>query len=382
VSDPARGESDVYLQTLTLRNFRNYRSLDLHFEPSGNLFLGGNAQGKTNLIEAIHCLTTARSQRGASEEELIRQGCEFYLLKGEGVVEEHRVVNIEIRSLREGGRQLQINGNVHKKVSDLLGLLSIVDFSPEDVNIVGGSPHHRRRFMNFCLCQLSSSYWLSLTEYNRVLQQRNVALRSRSSRRWRAADDDELSAWDEQLIQLGTRLIGKRVEFLQWLNPEVDRFHQEITAGDEHLELIYEPAVELSPGNEEIQDHFRTALERVRERENRLGMTLVGPHRDEVLLTVNQRNIRAFGSQGQQRTAAIALKLAAARLLENKGGEQPILLLDDVFAELDVDRTRSLFEQFNGFGQLFIATAKEGDLAGCGRHLKRTMISGGTATPV
>jgi DNA replication and repair protein RecF len=382
VSDPARGEIDLYLKTLTLRNFRNYRSLDLQFEPSGNLFLGGNAQGKTNLIEAIHCLVTARSHRGASEEELVRQGCDYYLLKGEGVVEDHRIVSIEIRSLREGGRQLQINGNVHKKVSDLVGLLSIVDFSPEDVNIVGGSPHHRRRFLNFCLCQLSSSYWLSLAEYNRVLQQRNVALKSRSSRRWRAADDDELEAWDGQLIQLGTRLIRKRVEFLKWLNPEVDLYHQKITSGDEHIELIYEPAVELPPGRKEIRDYFQTALERVREREVRLGMTLVGPHRDEVLLTVNDRNIRTFGSQGQQRTAAIALKLAAARLLENKRGEQPILLLDDVFAELDVDRTRLLFEQFDGFGQLFIATAKEGDLAGCGGHLNRTMISAGTVTPV
>ena len=169
---------------------------------------------------------------------------------------------------------------------------------------------------------------------------------------------------------------------LKWLNPEVDLYHQKITDGDEHIELIYEPAVELPSGKKEIQDHFQTALERVREREIRLGMTLVGPHRDEVLLTVNERNIRTFGSQGQQRTAAIALKLAAARLLENKRGEQPILLLDDVFAELDVDRTRLLFEQFREFGQLFIATAKEGDLAGCGGHLNRTMISGGAATPV
>jgi DNA replication and repair protein RecF len=367
----------LYLKSLSLRNFRNYESLDLPFESSGNLFLGGNAQGKTNLIEAIHCLATARSQRGASENELIRQDAGFYLIKGEGVFSDRSPVTIEIRSLREDGRQLRINGSVHRKVSDLMGLLAVVDLSPEDVNIVGGAPHHRRRFLNFCLCQLSSSYWISLTEYNRILQQRNTALKSRAGRRWHVADDDEIEAWNQELVTVGAQLIRRRGEFLKQLNPEVNFFHQRITDGGEEIALTYEPAIELTQGGK-IPDHFQTTLRRVRDKEMKLGMTLAGPHRDDVALTVNGRNLRTFGSQGQQRTSAIALKLAAARLLEKKFGEQPILLLDDVFAELDVDRTRFLFDQFSRLGQLFIATAKESDLAGCGEQLRRMLISNGT----
>ena len=369
----------MHLQSFSLRNFRNYRSLDLPFESSGHLFLGGNAQGKTNLIEAIYYLATARSQRGAGDEELLRQGAEFFVVEGTGQGQDGRSITIEIRSVKDGPRRLKINGAVHRKVSDLLGLLSVVELSPEDRNIVAGAPGHRRRFLNYCLCQLSPPYWSSLIEYGRILQQRNTALKSRSGRRWHAADDDELAAWDEQLIRLGSGIVKRRKDFLERINSQVNDFHRRITGGHERIDLQYQPAIEAADDHG-IQENFQRSLNRVREKENRLGVTLVGPHRDDVLITVNSRSLRTYGSQGQQRTAAIALKLAAARQLEASRGGTPILLLDDVFAELDVDRTRALFELFERFGQIFVATAKESDLAGCGDHLGRMVISGGAVT--
>ena len=365
------------LQSFSLRNFRNYRSLDLQIESSGHIFLGGNAQGKTNLIEAIHYLATARSQRGAGDEELLRQGAEFFVVEGTGQGQNGRSITIEIRSVRDGHRRLKINGAVHRKVSDLLGLISVVGLSPEDSNIVAGGPGYRRQFLNFCLCQLSSPYWNSLIEYGRILQQRNTALKSRSGRRWRAADDDELAAWDDQLIRLGSAIVKRRKDFLERVDSQVNDFHHRITGGQERIELKYQSAIEAADGRG-IQENFQRSLTRVREKETRLGITLVGPHRDDVSITVNDRNLRTYGSQGQQRTAAIALKLAAARQLEASRGGAPILLLDDVFAELDENRTRALFELFGRFGQIFVATAKESDLAGCGDHLGRMVISDGT----
>ena len=369
----------MHLQSFSLRNFRNYRSLDLEFGPSGHLFLGSNAQGKTNLIEAIHYLATARSQRGAGDEELLRQGAEFFVVQGTGRDRDGRSRTVEIRSIKDGPRRLKINGAVHRKVSDLLGLLSVVELSPEDRNIVAGGPGHRRRFLNYCLCQLSPAYWNDLIEYGRVLQQRNTALKSRSGRRWRAAADDELAAWDEQLVRLGSAIVERRDKFLAGIGTQVDDLHRLITGGQERIVLEYQPAIEAAGGGG-IGERFHQSLSRAREKESRLGVTLAGPHRDDVLITVNARSLRTYGSQGQQRTAAVALKLAAARQLEASRGGAPILLLDDVFAELDTSRTRALFELFEGFGQIFVATAKESDLAGCGDHLGRMVISGGAVT--
>jgi len=364
------------VESLSLRNFRNYQALDLKFAPSGYLFLGGNAQGKTNLLEAIHYLCTARSQRNAMDEDLIRQGADHLILRGEGIGGGNRRVAVEIVSQREGGRRLKINGSIHRKISDLLGLFSVVNFAPEDVDVVAGPPRQRRRFVNFCICQVNPAYVDSLIEYQRILQQRNMALKSCTGRRWRAADSDELEAWDRQLVTVGSRIIRKRGQVLRKLDPLVCLFHQRISAGGERISLRYKPAFELGENGEE-EAQFQDALRREREKELKFGMTLVGPHRDDVIMSVNGLHLKTFGSQGQQRTAATALKLAAAHFLEETMGEQPILLLDDIFSELDRQRTRLLFELLSKFDQLFIATAKESDLAGCGENLHRISIVDG-----
>lgn len=366
----------LFLKSLSLRNFRNYKALDITFGPSGYLFLGGNAQGKTNLLEAIHYLCTARSQRTAKDEDLIRYGTDQFLLRGSGIGRGNRQVTVEILFKREVGRRLKVNGSMSRKISDLSGLFCVVNFAPEDVAVVGGPPRQRRRFVNFCICQVSASYWASLMEYQRILQQRNMALRSRSGSRWYPADNAELEAWDRQLVAVGSRIIRKRDEVLGKMNPLVSLFHQQISDGGEQLSLTYKPACELSEEGE-IEGQFQKALAGVREKERKFGMTLVGPHRDDVIMSVNGLDLRAFGSQGQQRTAATALKLAAASFLEETMGEQPILLLDDIFAELDRERTRLLFNLLVEYSQLFIATAKESDLAGYGKRLHRMAIVGG-----
>jgi DNA replication and repair protein RecF len=268
---------------------------------------------------------------------------------------------------------------VHRKISDLLGLLSVVNLSPEDVAVVAGAPRQRRRFLNYCICQISPSYWASLVEYQRIVQQRNMALRSRSGGRWRFADAGELEAWDEQLVATGSRIMLKRLEVLRNLDPRVNRYHQRVSDGGERLSLTYKPSYEIGAG-EQIETQFKVSLKRQRDKECKFGMTLVGPHRDDISIFLNSMDLRTFGSQGQQRTAAIALKLAAARFLEETRGEQPILLLDDVFAELDGTRTRLLFDQLAQFKQLFIATAKESDLAGCGLNMRRLIIAEGVVS--
>lgn len=367
----------MFVESLSLRNFRNYEVLDVQFEPSGHLFLGGNAQGKTNLLEAIHYLCVAKSQRNASDDEIIQYGAEHFSLKGRGFYAESRPLIVEIYAERQGGRRLKVNGSIRRRISDLLGLFCVVNFSPEDVAVVAGPPRYRRRFLNFLICQISSSYLTSLQEYKRILQQRNTALRAKPGGRWAVADADDLEVWDQQLVETGTRIISKRREVLRKLNPQVGQFHRRISDGGEQISLAYKPAVELSEGSE-IADQFRAALSRQRDRELKFGITLVGPHRDEVDMTIDNMNLRAFGSQGQHRTAAIAFKLAAAQFLKHARGEQPILLLDDVFAELDQKRTRLLFDLLAEFGQLFITTAKESDLVGCGQNLHRMIISKGT----
>lgn len=369
----------MFVDFLSLRNFRNYKALELNFSTSGHIFLGGNAQGKTNLLEAIHYLCMARSQRKASEEELIREGAEQLYLNGMGLAAGNRRVSVEILFARENGRRLKINDAVHRSTSDLLGLFYVVNLSPEDVAVVMGAPRQRRRFLNSFISQISISYWASLLEYQKIIQHRNIALRSRSGGRWRAADDDELEAWAQQLVAVGARIIRKRGQVLKKLNPEVQRLHQKISDGSERITLTYKAAGDLDV-NGDIEEQFKLALERTREKELKFGMTLVGPHRDDVVVTVNGMDLRIFGSQGQHRTAAIALKLAAARFLQQARGEQPILLLDDVFAELDQNRTRLVFDVLAEFGQMFIATAKESDLAGCGESLGRMIIADGTVT--
>ncbi len=369
----------MLLESLSLKNFRNYKTLQLHFEPCGHLFLGENAQGKTNLIEAIHYLCMARSPRNANEQDLIRHSRDYFFLKGVGIVGGSRRVTVEIFSTRDGKRRLKINGSAHRKVSDLLDVFSVVNLSPEDVTVVGGAPRQRRRFLNYCICQVSSSYWRSLTEYQRIVQQRNMAIKSRHGTRWRAADADELEAWDQQLVAVGSRIMVKRLEFVNKMDPQVNRYHQKVSHGDEHISVNYDPSFQIDAGDR-IEPQFQRALDRLREREFEFGMTLVGPHRDDVRLLLNGIDLRTFGSQGQQRTAAVALKLAAARFLEETRGEQPILLLDDVFAELDGPRTRLVFNELQQFGQCFIATAKESDLAGCGHDMRRLLVANGTVT--
>jgi DNA replication and repair protein RecF len=296
-----------------------------------------------------------------------------------GLAAGNRRVNVEILFARENGRRLKINDALHRRASDLLGLFYVINLSPEDVAVVVGAPRQRRRFLNSFICQISSSYWASLLEYRKIIQHRNVALRSRSGGRWRAADDEELEAWAQQLAAVGARIIRKRGQVLKKLTPEVERFHQKISEGSERITLMYKAAGDFDVSGD-IEEQFQLALERNREKELKFGMTLVGPHRDDLVVTVNGMDLRIFGSQGQHRTAAIALKLAAARFLQQGRGEQPILLLDDVFAELDQKRTSLLFDVLTEFGQIFIATAKESDLAGCGENLRRMIIADGTVT--
>lgn len=332
----------MYIQSLQLANFRNYRNLKIEFSEKTNILYGDNAQGKTNILEALYMMATTKSHRGTKDRDLIRFGeTEAHIRT---VVIKNGVdyqIDMHLRSGRSKG--IAINGQRIKRASDLIGLLHIVFFSPEDLNIVKSGPAERRNFMNAELCQLDSSYLHDLSRYNKAVEQRNKLLRD-------AYDFpqllDTLDIWDQQLVTYGTRIIQRRSDFIRDLNEIVDNIHSKLSGGREHLMILYEPSVSA--------DEYAKTLQDARSRDSRMKSTSVGPHRDDFSFIGNDNiDLRKFGSQGQQRTCALSLKLSEIELVTKRIGDRPVLMLDDVLSELDSGRQNYLLKTIGGI-QTFI----------------------------
>jgi DNA replication and repair protein RecF len=354
------------LTHLSLHNIRNYVRLELDLPSGVSVLLGDNAQGKTNLLEAIYYLATSRSPHAGSDRELVnwlaveREPLPYGRLVGQ-VVRGQSKVTIEITLTQQANhderyrKQIRLNG-VAKRAMDLLGQLNAVLFLPEDIALVSGSPSLRRRYLDAMLCQIDPPYCHSLSSYNRVVTQRNALLRDL---RERGGDPDQLLFWDDRLVQHGAHLVARRREALVALDALAHAVHGKLTDGVEHLRLDYQPSVEISVQEDQqaIGAAFRAQLTALRRREIPAGVTLVGPHRDEVRFLINEVDAGIFGSRGQQRTAALALKLAEVGLMQHETGEYPVLLLDDVFSELDAHRRRFLLQWLdNGPQQAIITT--------------------------
>ena len=320
----------MIIKSVELLNFRNYRELAISFDKGTNILFGDNAQGKTNILEAAYMSGTTKSHKGSRDKEMIRFGeSEAHIrtiVEKQG--KEYRI-DMHLRQNRSKG--IAVNKIPMKKASELFGILNIVFFSPEDLNIIKNGPAERRRFLDAELCQLDKIYLSDLSDYNKILNQRNKLLKDII---YRPELADTLPIWNQQLVETGKRIVKRRRYFVQELSEIVRDIHYRISGEKEEMRLIYEPSVP--------EDLFEAELERFDGRDRKLCLTSVGPHRDDLLFSVRDVDIRKFGSQGQQRTAALSLKLSEIELVKKLIHDTPVLLLDDVLSELDSGRQNYL----------------------------------------
>lgn len=348
----------VKLISLDLRNFRNYHGKKIDFHPCLNIIVGLNAQGKSNLLEAINYLSIFSSFRNAKDVDMIKWGQSYFFVEGL-IRKKNGEYLLSFGYNLENKKIFKVNGNQRKNISDMLGVFNSVVFSPEDLNIVKTGPAARRKFLDKEMIQLFPSYYFSLIQYQKILGQRNNLLKEI---RGNINKKETLEIWNYQLIDNGSRIIKKRLEVLKKLGPLARLTHRKITDGEEELDLNYE-SLEVEKEEklkkltlEEIKSIFSDQLEKKSKIEILRGVSLIGPHRDDLKITINGVDARKFGSQGQQRTAALALKIAELELVKSETGEYPVLLLDDVMSELDEKRRDQLLLYIGEKVQTFITT--------------------------
>ena len=346
------------LERLTLNNFRSWKNLIFKPAEGLNILSGANAQGKSNLLEAIFFLGTGKSFRTYRDRELVNVG-EDSLAVGGLINTSHGDFSLVVRWDKREGKTFSINREQQGRLADLLGLFTVVVFAPEDLTFVKGGPQQRRQALNLLLLQTSKQYYHNLREYNRVLAQRNMLLKAASRS---AGNEVLLSAFDEQLSAWGSELMIRRQQVLTTMAPWIDEYNNKL-GSKEKLSLCYDPNIPLDSGDglEEAKASFTQKLQNTRSDEWRRRLTLSGPQRDEVLLKLKGQELKSFGSQGEQRTATLAWKLAEARYIRERSEQGPILLLDDVYSELDSDRRRFLSDEVSANGQTFITTTESKD---------------------
>lgn len=334
----------MIIKSLELKNFRNYESLDIELDEATNIFYGDNAQGKTNILESIAVSATTKSHKGCRDREMIRFGEDEAHIRTL-VCKHGQDFWIDIHLKKNRAKGIAINRIPIKKAADLFGYLNIVFFSPEDLNIIKSSPAERRRFLDMELCQLDKVYLSDLAGYNKALKQRNTLLKDMI---YRPECGSTLQVWDEQLVAYGGRIIKRRRAFIEELRGLVRDLHSGLSGGSEALEIQYEPSVDYAA--------FADELSRNIDKDQKLCQTSVGPHRDDISFTLGAIDIRKYGSQGQQRTAALSLKLSEIRLVKKIIGDTPVLLLDDVLSELDKGRQNYLLNCIHDIQTLITCT--------------------------
>jgi DNA replication and repair protein RecF len=354
----------MYLSSLQIQHFRNYVNQSIAFTTPKTVIVGNNAQGKSNLLEAVLLLATMRSHRVSKDRDLVKNGeaiAEIRAICQRSPSQGTYPVELMMRMRISGKRSLQVNGITQSKNLDFLGNLNAVMFSSLDLDLVRGSPEHRRDWLDTVLIQLEPIYITLLQQYQQVLRQRNALLKGIKQGAV-AYDPQQMTLWDAQLVKTGTRLMRRRSRMLERITPIARHWHQAISGGNEYLEIRYVPKFSMLENVtlEEIHQAFFDAILQKALIERHQGTSLVGPHRDEVFLTINQTPAREYGSQGQQRTLVLALKLAELELLETVIGEPPLLLLDDVLAELDLQRQDHLLNAIGDRIQTVITTTHLG----------------------
>lgn len=346
----------MYLENLQLHHFRNYQELDIQLSPQVNVFLGANAQGKTNLLEAIYVLALARSHRTSNDKDLIFFQDTYAKLQGD-LQKKLGKVPLEM-TLNSKGKRVKVNHLEKKSLSQYVGQMNLVLFAPEDLAIIKGSPAGRRRFLDMELSQVDPQYLYYLNQYRKVLKQRNRYLKLQAHA---SNDPVYLEVLTEQLAHWGSKVIKKRGEFLSLLQSLAAPIQEEISDQQEQLTLEYMGLSTLDQNwdawsESDILTKLQTEYQNVAPQESKRCMTLAGPHRDDIGFLVNGKSLQFYGSQGQQRTAVLALKLAEIEVMKEKTGEYPVLLLDDVLSELDSSRQTHLLKTIAGKVQTFLTT--------------------------
>lgn len=346
----------MVIKNLTLYNFRNYENERFDFAEGLNVLTGKNAQGKTNCAEAVFYLCTGASLRIRHEKQLIRHGQEFARISA---VAQSRYGDLTLEAkIFENKRELYVNGNKLARAVDFLGNMNSVFFSPGELRLIQDGPDERRRFLDISISQTSREYCVALNRYQRILTQRNNLLKERDFQ----AVLETLPVWDEQFALYAARVVKKRREYLKELSPLASEAHAFLTDGAERLELGTDGKY---PADEDgVYEKLFREISSSRERDMRLGFTSVGPHRDDIRVTINGVDARGFASQGQARTAALSLKLAETELFRRIAGEPPVLILDDVMSELDLPRRKKLLERVKGLQCILTCTHAERVLYG------------------
>jgi len=346
----------MYIRALHLQNFRNHAEAAISPDPALNVVLGKNAQGKTSLLEAIYLLATARSWRAGRDSELIRWGTEYARVSAEVAREQRNDVEVEVVLGGLEKKQVRVNTIRQMRLADLMGQVNVVLIEPEDAEIVRGEPGRRRRFLDLEISQVQPQYCYLLANYRRVLEQRNRLLRDLQAKR---LADGELEAWDVQLVSYGSKILERRLEFARRTAALARIIHSQITEEAELLEVRYAPSVDLgsAEASADIAGVLRGRMEEVRSDEIRRGVSLVGPQRDDLVITVGGVDARVYGSHGQQRTIALSMRLAELEVMEEAASEPPIVLLDDVMTDLDEERRTHVFEMTRGRCQTFLTAA-------------------------
>ncbi|MBQ8412348.1 MAG: DNA replication/repair protein RecF [Lachnospiraceae bacterium] len=334
----------MFIESLSLNNYRNYDNADIHFSNGINILYGDNAQGKTNVLEAIYMLATTKSHRGNKDKEIIRFDCDESHIRAsvKKFDIEHRI-DMHLRKNKSKG--VAIDMVPIRKSADLMGLVNIILFSPEDLTIIKNSPSERRRFMDMELCQLNRIYYSNLATYNKILNQRNNLLKQIY---FDKSQIDMLDVWDSQLVYYGIKIIKDRNNFIDMLNEIILDIHKKLTSDKEELIISYDKDVH--------EDNFGQEIFLKRDMDLRYQSTQIGPHRDDLSFMINGMDVKKFGSQGQQRTVALSLKLAEISLVKKIINDNPILLLDDVMSELDSTRRDALLSYINDIQTIITCT--------------------------
>lgn len=348
----------MWLKRIKLSNFRDIESLQFKPDPSVNLISGGNGSGKTSVLEAIFYCCTARSFKGASDEVVQRRETDVCRLEVDGMIGD-REAQVAIAWGVGEKKQVKVDGVKLTRLAELFGYFHAVSFLPEDSEIILGPPAERRRLLDLYISQADRSYLADLLTYNRVMSQRNALLKEFNLDEESNEQMKLLSLWDEQLVDVGARIIGKRLGFLNDCREQLRDYYRKIGSGESELECTYDSAIR---GDGDLVSMLSEKLRDARRRDLYLGTTSVGPHRDDLKITLNGIQMRSYASQGEAKSAALALKFAIFDYLRDHLGESPILLLDELSSQLDANRVASLLEILPDLGQVFLTTTRAAEL--------------------
>lgn len=336
----------MIIESVDLQNYRNYEYLNMVFDDKTNIIYGDNAQGKTNILEALYVCATSKSHRGNKDKEIIKFGDEEAHIKV--IVKKNDIrYRIDMHLKKNKAKGIAVNGVPIKRAVELFGIINIVFFSPEDLNIIKEGPSERRKFIDMELSQLDKVYLNSLINYNKVVNQRNKLLKDINLNQ-KKEDYETLDVWDIQLVKYGKNVILGRINFIKRINEIVGKIHKKLSGEKEELMIEYVPSINV--------ENFEKEVAYQRDRDIKLKSTSVGPHKDDMIFYINGNDVRRFGSQGQQRTAALSLKLAEIEIVKKIIHDTPVLLLDDVLSELDSSRQNFLLNSIGDIQTIVTCT--------------------------